>query len=138
MFDNVHCQNICIDYSESFILLYSVINLVLHMDLKFNFFLTQDKNDTIIIMVRNPLQNISKKLNYFIFTYMKNNKQFHQHQTYFKTMTVSKVLNIYIPRMLGTINKQIVIDTFHSLHIGCVNYIDMHKRVNENNNSYYF
>jgi deoxyribodipyrimidine photolyase len=53
-------------------------------------------------------------------------------------MSVSKLLNIYIPRMLGTINKQIVIDTFHSLHIGCVNYIDMHKRVNENNNSYYF
>jgi hypothetical protein len=53
-------------------------------------------------------------------------------------MTTNKVLNIYIPRMLGTITKEIITDTFHSLHIGNVSYIDMHKRVNENNNSYYF
>ena len=48
------------------------------------------------------------------------------------------VLSIYIPRMLGTITKEIITDTFDSLHIGNVSYIDMHKRVNENNNSYYF
>jgi len=53
-------------------------------------------------------------------------------------MTTNKVLNIYIPRMLGSITKEIITDTFHSLHIGNISYIDMHKRVNENNNSYYF
>lgn len=40
--------------------------------------------------------------------------------------------------MLSTINKQNVIDTFNELNIGSIFYIDMHKRVNENNNSYYF
>ena len=50
----------------------------------------------------------------------------------------TNVLSIYIPRMLGTITKEIITDTFDSLHIGNVSYIDMHKRVNENNNSYYF
>lgn len=53
-------------------------------------------------------------------------------------MTSTNVLNVYIPRMLGTVTKEIITDTFDSLHIGNVSYIDMHKRVNENNNSYYF
>ena len=53
-------------------------------------------------------------------------------------MTASNILNVYIPRMLGTINKKIVTDTFTELNIGNVFYIDMHKRVNENKNSYYF
>jgi hypothetical protein len=53
-------------------------------------------------------------------------------------MRASTILNVYIPRMLGNINKKTVTDTFTELNIGNVFYIDMHKRVNENNNSYYF
>jgi hypothetical protein len=51
---------------------------------------------------------------------------------------VSQIVSIYIPRLLCNINQQKIKNTFHSLNIGKVFYIDMYKRVNENNNHYYF
>uniref|UniRef100_A0A6C0LQX2 Uncharacterized protein n=1 Tax=viral metagenome TaxID=1070528 RepID=A0A6C0LQX2_9ZZZZ len=45
---------------------------------------------------------------------------------------------MYIPRILGTITSSDVVNTFKHLNIGNVFYIDMHKRVNENRNAYYF
>ena len=40
--------------------------------------------------------------------------------------------------MLGTTTSIDVVNTFKSLNIGNVFYIDMHKRVNEKQNTYYF
>ena len=48
------------------------------------------------------------------------------------------LLNIYIPRMLSDVTKQTVIDAFHSQHIGTAFYIDMHYKVNQRQNAYYF
>ena len=47
-------------------------------------------------------------------------------------------LNIYIPRMLGTVTKKTVQDSFNALGIGRVDEIDMVYKVNENRNAYYF
>jgi hypothetical protein len=47
-------------------------------------------------------------------------------------------LSIYIPRVLGNIKQIQIKNTFHNLDIGNIFYIDMHNRVNENNNPYYF
>ena len=40
--------------------------------------------------------------------------------------------------MLGTTTRRDVVNTFNQMNIGNVFYIDMHKRVNENRNAYYF
>lgn len=45
---------------------------------------------------------------------------------------------LYIPRLLGNVKQQQLNSTFHELDIGQVFYVDMHNRVNENNNKYYF
>jgi len=47
-------------------------------------------------------------------------------------------LNIYIPRMLGSVTKKTIQDSFNALGIGQVDEIDMVYKVNENRNSYYF
>ena len=47
-------------------------------------------------------------------------------------------LNIYIPRMLGTVTKKTIQDSFNALGIGRVDEIDMVYKVNENHNAYYF
>ena len=47
-------------------------------------------------------------------------------------------LNIYIPRMLGSVTKKTVQDSFNALGIGRVDEIDMVYKVNENRNAYYF
>jgi hypothetical protein len=47
-------------------------------------------------------------------------------------------IRMYIPRMLGTTTRRDVVNTFNQMNIGNVFYIDMHKRVNENRNAYYF
>ena len=47
-------------------------------------------------------------------------------------------LNIYIPRMLGTVTKKTIQDSFNTLGIGRVDEIDMVYKVNENRNAYYF
>jgi hypothetical protein len=47
-------------------------------------------------------------------------------------------LNIYIPRMLGTVTKKTIQDSFNALGIGRVDEIDMVYKVNENRNAYYF
>lgn len=51
--------------------------------------------------------------------------------------TPSKV-SLYIPRLLGSIKQQHIKNAFHELNIGNVYYIDMHYRVNEKSNPYYF
>jgi hypothetical protein len=50
----------------------------------------------------------------------------------------SRIVKIYIPRILGNVNKNLIVKTFDILKIGKVFYIDIHNRVNENNNPYYF
>lgn len=47
-------------------------------------------------------------------------------------------IEIFIPRILGTITKNAVIKTFKELRIGNITNIDMHKKINENNNAYSF
>ena len=47
-------------------------------------------------------------------------------------------MKIYIPRILGGINSKMLKNTFHRLTIGDAYYIDMHRKVNENNHVYYF
>jgi len=47
-------------------------------------------------------------------------------------------IEIFIPRILGTITKNTVIKTFRELRIGNITTIDMHKKINENNNAYSF
>lgn len=47
-------------------------------------------------------------------------------------------MKIYIPRILGGINSKMLKNTFHRLSIGDAYYIDMHRKVNENNHVYYF
>ena len=47
-------------------------------------------------------------------------------------------LNIYIPRMLGSVTKKTIQDSFNALGIGRVDEIDMVYKVNENRNAYYF
>ena len=47
-------------------------------------------------------------------------------------------IEIFIPRILGTVTKNTVIKTFRELRIGNITTIDMHKKINENNNAYSF
>ena len=47
-------------------------------------------------------------------------------------------LNIYIPRMLGTVTKKTIQDSFNALGIGRVDEMDMVYKINENRNAYYF
>ena len=50
----------------------------------------------------------------------------------------NKILDIYIPRMLGNVSQKIIRDSFHNLNIGKVVFIDMYKKINENGYPYYF
>jgi hypothetical protein len=47
-------------------------------------------------------------------------------------------LNIYIPRLLGNINKKQIIDAFHYNNIGYASKLEMFKRCNNHNHIYYF
>ena len=47
-------------------------------------------------------------------------------------------IEIFIPRILGSITKNTVINIFKELKIGNITTIDMHKKINENNNAYSF
>ena len=47
-------------------------------------------------------------------------------------------LNLYIPRILANVKQNRIKSTFHELNIGSIYYIDMHHRINENKNPYYF
>jgi hypothetical protein len=51
---------------------------------------------------------------------------------------MSKVINLYIPRILGKIKQNDIIEIFHNYGIGHVYYIDMHHKINENKKPYYF
>ena len=47
-------------------------------------------------------------------------------------------LSIYIPRMLGSVNKSTVHEAFKNMGIGYVTELDMIYKINENKNPYYF
>jgi|SaaInlV_150m_DNA_3_1039698.scaffolds.fasta_scaffold05150_4 hypothetical protein len=47
-------------------------------------------------------------------------------------------LSIYIPRILGTVKKKTIYDTFNHMGIGRVTELDMVYKINENHNAYYF
>lgn len=50
----------------------------------------------------------------------------------------STIINLYIPRILGNIKRNTIVNTFSNMNIGDIFYIDMYKKINENNNPYYF
>lgn len=49
-----------------------------------------------------------------------------------------ETIDIYIPRILGTVNESDITKSFHYLNVGNVIYIDMYKKINENGYPYYF
>lgn len=51
---------------------------------------------------------------------------------------MSKTIEIYIPRILGKIKQNDIIEIFHNYGIGNITYIDMHYKINENKKPYYF
>jgi len=51
---------------------------------------------------------------------------------------MAKIINIYIPRILGKIKQNDIIEIFHNYGIGNITYIDMHHKINENKKPYYF
>lgn len=48
------------------------------------------------------------------------------------------VIELYIPRILGSVRKKMIVNTFHELNIGKIVYLDMHRKINENKNAYFF
>src|SRR6056300_194740 len=52
--------------------------------------------------------------------------------------TTSKVIDIYIPRILGDVSNNIVKNAFYNLNIGKVIELDMHRKKNENGYYYFF
>jgi len=50
----------------------------------------------------------------------------------------SNNINLYIPRILGNIKQNKIISLFKNMSIGDIFYIDMYKKMNENNNLYSF
>lgn len=51
---------------------------------------------------------------------------------------MTKSVEIYIPRILGKIKQNDIINIFHNYGIGNITYIDMHYKINENKKPYYF
>lgn len=47
-------------------------------------------------------------------------------------------INIYIPRILGSVKKSEILSVFPHMDIGDVTDIDMKYRINENRNGYYY
>jgi hypothetical protein len=47
-------------------------------------------------------------------------------------------INVFIPRILSTVSKRYVKETFEKMNIGNVKYIDMRRRMNEKRNVYSF
>jgi hypothetical protein len=47
-------------------------------------------------------------------------------------------INIFIPRILSSVSKKNIKDTFRSMNIGDVTYIDMRRRMNEKRSVYSF
>lgn len=51
---------------------------------------------------------------------------------------MKEFIDIYIPRILGTINQNYVKKSFHTLNVGKIIFIDMYKKINENGYPYSF
>jgi len=47
------------------------------------------------------------------------------------------IFSIYIPRMLGTVTREVVYDAFDCLNIGYITELNMYRKINENSNAYY-
>jgi hypothetical protein len=48
------------------------------------------------------------------------------------------VVEVYIPRILGSIRREYIIKAFERMNIGTVIDLDLHRKINENRNTYYF
>lgn len=48
------------------------------------------------------------------------------------------VVEVYIPRILGSIRREYIIEAFERMNIGNVIDLDLHRKINENRNTYYF
>jgi hypothetical protein len=59
-------------------------------------------------------------------------------QKYIHKIYKMSLVNVHIPRILGNMSRQTIVKKFNELELGRVFYIDMHKKVNENSNVYYF
>tara|TARA_B110000879_G_scaffold52496_1_gene74504 strand:+ start:5953 stop:6426 length:474 start_codon:yes stop_codon:yes gene_type:complete len=53
-------------------------------------------------------------------------------------MTTMTTIDIYIPRILGSVTKPEILSVFQHMDIGDVTTIDMKHRVNEKKNEYYY
>jgi len=47
-------------------------------------------------------------------------------------------VELYIPRILGNVTREHIIETFRYLDIGDVKHLDMHKKINQNGYAYSF
>jgi hypothetical protein len=47
-------------------------------------------------------------------------------------------IELYIPRILGNVTRERIADVFRYLDVGNVEYLDMHRKTNENGYSYSF
>ncbi len=47
-------------------------------------------------------------------------------------------IDLYIPRILGSLRKGTIINRFDEMNVGKITSINMHRKVNENNNVYFF
>jgi len=53
-------------------------------------------------------------------------------------MSKDKRLCVYIPRILGNVTRERIIEVFDYLDIGNVEFLDMHKKTNQNGYAYSF
>ena len=49
-----------------------------------------------------------------------------------------KTIQLYIPRLLGNVNENVICRAFDNMNVGKVTDIDMHRKVNTNGRIYYF
>ena len=76
---------------------------------------------------------IASITNIVVFLYAINNNM-----SRITVASLPSVVELYVPRILGSVRKGTIINTFHELNIGKIIYIDMHRKINENKNAYFF
>lgn len=77
------------------------------------------------------MKNCRKLTMSLIYSFQQLNKQLIMKMT-------SKVIDIYIPRILGDVSNKLVKNAFYNLNIGKVIELDMHRKKNENGYHYFF
>ena len=73
---------------------------------------------------------IASITNIVVFPYAINNNM-----SRITVASLPSVVELYVPRILGSVRKGTIINTFHELNIGKIIYLDMHRKINENKNA---